>query len=150
MSTLGKCLGIACALAFMTSSVGMAAGEKTDVYGTWLTKGGKSKVAIEPCGKEVCGRIVWLREPLDDAGKPKLDGKNRREGLRDRPLIGLPLLTGFVPGKKQGTYEDGDIYNPEDGKTYSSEMALLEDGTLKVEGCVLIFCKEQIWTPVED
>lgn len=138
----------------VTLLLGMAAAtqanERKSIFGTWLTKEGKSKVVIEPCEDKICGRIIWLKEPLNDAGQPKLDKNNKREALRQRPLIGLPLLTGFVPGDKAGEFEDGDIYNPEDGKTYSSEMALREDGNLMVEGCVLFFCKEQVWTAVDD
>lgn len=140
-----RMLGVTFGLLLAFGSAVMA----DDVYGTWLTKEGKSKVVIEPCNGKVCGHIVWLREPLDDKGQPKLDRQNKKEELRERPLIGLPLLTGFVPGEGKGVYEGGNIYNPEDGKTYSSEMALQEDGTLKVEGCVLFFCKEQFWTPAQ-
>jgi uncharacterized protein (DUF2147 family) len=40
---------------------------------------------------------------------------------------------------------DGTIYNPQNGKSYRSKMALAADGTLKVSGCVAIFCQTQIW-----
>ena len=119
-----------------------------DIFGTWMTKDGKSHVEIAPCEGEICGKIVWLKEPLDADGQPKLDKRNQKDALKIRPLLGLPMLTGFVQGDKQSHFDDGTIYNPEDGNSYSSEMQLLKDGTLKVEGCVLFFCKEQIWTRV--
>ena len=45
-----------------------------------------------------------------------------------------------------GQWVDGKIYDPNDGKTYKSKMSVGADGTLKVSGCVLVFCKAQSWT----
>ncbi|MEM9794644.1 MAG: DUF2147 domain-containing protein, partial [Pseudomonadota bacterium] len=41
----------------------------------------------------------------------------------------------------------GQIWAPDDDKTYRSNMALDGD-SLKVEGCVAIFCRGQTWTRV--
>jgi uncharacterized protein (DUF2147 family) len=42
----------------------------------------------------------------------------------------------------------GQVYNAEDGKTYSGSITLQDARTLKLEGCVLggLFCKAQTWT----
>ena len=45
-------------------------------------------------------------------------------------------------------FDDGTIWNPSDGETYSSEMQL-EGNVLKVDGCVAFICKEQTWTRVQ-
>ena len=118
--------------------------------GLWATDGGKSHVRIEACGDKLCGHIVWLQEPLDENGVEKTDKNNPDEGLRARKIVGLPLLTRFVPGEDANEWIDGKIYNPEDGETYSCTMTLQADGTLKVRGYVglPIFGKTQIWTPV--
>jgi len=59
--------------------------------------------------------------------------------------MGLQLLLGMKPAS-DGRWE-GDIYNPENGKTYTSRMWLKTDDTLRVEGCVLGFlCDGQDWT----
>ena len=111
---------------------------------------GKSHVQIEPCGDRLCGTIIWLKEPNDEDGNPKRDKDNQDESLRDRPIIGLKLLNGFKPdGDSKTAWDDGTIYNPEDGKTYSSEMALEGDNIMMVKGCVWIFCKKQTWTRVQ-
>lgn len=117
--------------------------------GVWLTPGGKSRIAIAPCGDRLCGKIVWLKEPNDERGQPKRDAGNEDEALRSRPVLGLPLLTGFPQEPEGGVWDDGDIYNPEDGKTYSSELEMTDRDTLKVSGCVWIFCKSQIWKRVK-
>ena len=116
--------------------------------GMWLTEGGKSHVKIEPCGEKLCGAIVWLKEPNNDDGSAKLDINNENDSLRDRPIVGLRMLTNFVE-KGAGKWDSGKIYNPEDGKTYSSKIEIADPKTLKVSGCVFIFCKTQTWTRVE-
>ncbi len=122
-----------------------------NVVGIWATKEEKSRVEISECGKKLCGEIIWLKEPLNDKKEPKTDTNNPDEKLRSRKIIGLKLLSGFVPSSEKNKWEDGEIYNPEDGKTYSCTMTLLPDGRLEVRGYVGIslFGKSQIWTKVE-
>jgi len=119
-----------------------------DVTGTWSTVDDKSHVKIEPCGDKFCGKIVWLKEPNNPEGNPKKDLNNTEDALRSRPILGLELLSGFLPESKT-EWEDGTIYNPEDGKTYSSKLTLANPGELEVEGCVLFFCKTQVWKKIE-
>ena len=133
-------------LLFFILSLGVPAwGE--GVVGTWATDGDKSHVEIAPCGLKFCGSIVRLKEPLDDDGKLKHDANNPNKILRDRSIIGLPLLANFVASTAGNVWEDGTIYNPEDGKTYSCTLTLLDTETLKVRGYVGLpmFGKTQIW-----
>ncbi|MBT6588036.1 MAG: DUF2147 domain-containing protein [Rhodospirillaceae bacterium] len=135
--------------AFATTVSGTVSGTVT---GVWSTEGGKSHVEISNCEEEgkLCGRIIWLKEPLNDQGKPKHDTNNPDISFQARPIVGLPLLANFVPGDEAGVWGDGTIYNPEDGETYSCTMSLLDADTLKVRGYVglPLFGKSQIWTRV--
>ena len=119
--------------------------------GTWATEEGKSHVKITTCGEKLCGRIIWLKQPLDDQGKAKFDAKNPDAALQSRPIIGLPLLANFSPGEETGVWSNGTIYNPEDGEIYSCTLTLQDSNTLKVRGYVglPLFGKTQIWTRVE-
>jgi uncharacterized protein (DUF2147 family) len=114
------------------------------VEGEWVTQGGSGKVRISPCaGKpdRLCGLIVWLRDPADAKAR---DANNPEPGLRTRPLIGLPMIRDFrkaAPGRWTG----GKIYDPESGKTYDSKISINPNGTLKVEGCILVVCQAQTW-----
>ncbi len=120
-----------------------------DVIGIWETVEGKSHVEITSCGGDkFCGKIIWLKEPNDEKGKPKVDINNQDEKLRSRPIIGINLLNGLEKTGEQ-EWDDGSIYNPEDGNTYSSEMRLKGADILEVEGCVLFICKKQIWNRVK-
>ena len=119
-----------------------------DPSGTWLTEGGKSRVRIADCGGAICGNIVWLKEPNDDAGKPKTDQNNADASKRNRPIIGVGIVLSMKPS---GTDKwAGQVYNAEDGKTYSGSVTLTGTNSLKLEGCALggLVCKSQTWTRV--
>ncbi len=128
--------------------VGVAGAALAGPEGTWLTEGGKSHVEIRRCGEEFCGRFVWLREPLDKEGTVKLDKNNKDETLRSRTILGMDFVFGFAAGG-EGPWKDGRIYNPENGKTYRSNLRLKDADTLRVSGCVLFFCDGQTWTRVK-
>ena len=136
-------------LAILAGTIVFAHTAQADPLGTWLTEGGKSHVSIAPCGDKLCGRIVWLREPLNPDGTGKLDVDNEDPDLRGRPIIGLRMLHGFS-GDGDGRGSGGRIYNPEDGYTYRSKMKVIDADTLEVSGCVLfVLCQGQTWTRVE-
>ncbi len=119
-----------------------------DVKGVWLTESKKAHVRIYDCGSELCGKIIWLKEPNDENGKPKVDKENSDKSKRALPLLGSNMISGMVKASSK-LWKDGEIYNAEDGKTYSSKMNLTDDKTLEVSGCVFFFCKDQIWLRVE-
>ena len=79
------------------------------------------------------GKIVWLKEPLRD-GKPKIDINNSDKSRRNDPIMGLLILREFKKGSDKH-YEDGTIYDPKNGKTYSCKMTLGGD-KLDVRGYV--------------
>lgn len=109
------------------------------ITGRWLTEGGKALVEVAPCGASLCGRIakVLVRSTSGVA----VDRNNPDPKLRGRPIVGLPILTGFTDG---GAVWKGRIYDPESGRSYRSELSR-EGGTLKVKGCFGPFCRTQSW-----
>lgn len=137
------------ALLLLAASAAPALAQESGPVGRWLTEGGKSQVEVARCGDKLCGRIVWLNEPLDETGKPKTDKNNPAEAERSRPILGLQLLAGFIKSAEAGDrWEDGTIYNPEDGKVYKCTLTLQDANTLKVRGYVglPLFGKTQVWT----
>jgi uncharacterized protein (DUF2147 family) len=116
------------------------------VEGEWLTPDGGSKVRIGPCPNKsdlMCGVVSWL--PASQA--KHLDTRNPNAALRSRPIVGVTTVSGFkqaAPGKWTG----GKLYDPGSGKTYNGKLSANSDGTLKVEGCVLMVCQTQTWKRV--
>ncbi|HEU0305086.1 MAG TPA: DUF2147 domain-containing protein, partial [Gaiellaceae bacterium] len=117
--------------------------------GTWYAEGGAAKVAIEPCGPALCGRVVWLRSPLDEDGCDLRDRRNPDTALRRRRVEGLEILRGLLP-RPDGTWVNGRIYDPASGSTYACELALEGDDRLRLRGYVGIplLGRTTTWTRV--
>jgi uncharacterized protein (DUF2147 family) len=131
---------------------GAIAGDAPTPLGTWLTERGGANIKVSDCGGgKLCGAIVWIKEPLDAHGQPKVDSKNPDASLRSRKILGLPILTGFVPSSGGAVWKDGLIYNPDDGKTYKCTLTVVDDHTMRVRGYVGISLlgKTQVWTRVD-
>ena len=131
------------ALAALTTAITLPAYAAQPVIGRWATVEAKAIVHIAQCGKSLCGKIEKILKPTP--GRPNTDVENADPALRSRPLVGLPLLTGFGDA---GSHWKGTIYDPESGKSYTSKISRNSDGTLKVQGCIAFFCKTQTWTAV--
>jgi uncharacterized protein (DUF2147 family) len=115
--------------------------------GLWVTENGRSRIRISECGNAICGAIEWMREPTDpDTGRPKLDKNNADAARRNQPLIGTSIIVSMKLNGMDGW--SGQVYNAEDGKTYSGSITMLGTNTLRLEGCALggLICKGQNWT----
>jgi uncharacterized protein (DUF2147 family) len=131
------------------AALGLCGPACADPMGTWLTENGRSRVRIADCGGALCGNIVWLKEPNDpETGKPKTDKNNADAGKRSRPLIGVPIVISMKPNGANKW--SGQVYNAEDGKTYSGNITATGPNALRLEGCALggLVCKGQNWTRV--
>lgn len=124
------------------------------VIGVWLTENQDSRVEIykTPSGTFE-GKLVWLEEPLDEDGKPKLDKENPERSKRTRPLLGTVLLKDFTWDAGAGEWKNGTIYDPENGRTYSAFMRLENNNTLKIRGFVMgmrFLGRSTTWTRERD
>ena len=137
-------IAVTAALLAPTSALAQGAG---DPGGVWLTQAGDARVKISKCGGGICGVIVGLKDPIDQAtGKPQVDDKNPNPALKKRPMIGLPLFSGMQP--VAANKWSGQIYNADDGGTYASSISVAGPETLRVEGCVGALCGGETWTRV--
>jgi uncharacterized protein (DUF2147 family) len=126
----------------------LTASPAADPAGNWLTENGAATVRLASCGAELCGTIIALKEPNDPAtGRPKTDKHNPDASQRNRPVIGIQIVFGMKPSGTPDKWS-GQVYNVEDGKTYSGNLTLQGARSLKLEGCVLggLICKGQMWT----
>jgi uncharacterized protein (DUF2147 family) len=124
-------------------------GQSPTPVGVWLHDNKRIEIEIASCGDRLCGKLVWFRWPNDAQGLPLVDLKNPDPALRTRPLLGLTILAGL---RRTGdnTWEEGKIYDPDDGSYYSATMSINGDGTLRLRAYVLLplFGKTLIWTRV--
>ena len=123
--------------------------QKLSPLGVWTNEDGKAKFEIYKCGDKLCGKIVSLREPNRN-GKPKMDDNNPNKNARNRPLLGLQFLKGFEY-EGDNKWDDGTIYDPESGKTYSCYIKMLGKDKMEVKGYIGISLigRAQTWTRVE-
>jgi len=141
-SRFGYVVAILAALLVTPATRAQAGGE---VSGIWLTQAGDAKVRVRKCAGGICGVIVWLKDPIDPAtGKPQIDDKNPNPALARRPMIGLPLFTGMHPSGPNKW--SGQIYNADNGNSYTSNISVSGPDTLKVEGCVGALCGGETWS----
>jgi uncharacterized protein (DUF2147 family) len=139
--------------ALLMSSTGRAeAASAADPSGTWLVEDGRARIRLERCGvarDRICGFIVWMNAPGDARGQPFRDELNPDPEKRSRPLLGHQLIMG-LKANAEGRF-DGDIYNAEDGKSYSVSLWRDTADRLKLKGCMLKFlCQTQTWTQTLD
>jgi uncharacterized protein (DUF2147 family) len=111
------------------------------VLGEWTTPNG-SVVNVYRCGSGVCAKVVHVSPKAQES----VDTQNPNPSLRQRPLCGLEIGTGFhltSPSQAQG----GQLYDPESGNTYSGWMKA-DGNTLQLRGYVGIslFGRTETWT----
>ena len=67
-------------------------GQAGQVAGFWLTDDSETQIEIlRKADNKYYGRIVWLKETLNDQGRPKVDDKNPDKAMHNRPIMGLEL-----------------------------------------------------------
>jgi uncharacterized protein (DUF2147 family) len=123
-----------------------SADENKGPYGYWKTvheKSGQTQSIFrvwEDKGKLV-GKIL---KSFDVPGEPAQKVCTECAGTqKDKPVQGLLFFWGFEHDKDNPRkWVDGKILNPRDGKTYSCEAELSEDGkTLNVYGYIRVIVK---------
>jgi len=109
------------------------------VFGRWLTDDGAATVRVFPCGNKLCGAIVRVLDPE----APMKDVNNPDWRQRSRPLVGTVVLRDFI--RSGAVWKEGRVYDPKTGHSYRSELAMENDGRLKVTGCILFLCRSRLW-----
>lgn len=103
----------------------LIAQKASDIEGLWRTDDGESHVEIYREGDTYKGKIVWLKAPKDDSGRPITDD-------RGDEILGMEFMDKFK--YSDGAYIDGRVYDPESGKTYYGSIRPDGKNTLKLRG----------------
>jgi uncharacterized protein (DUF2147 family) len=110
--------------------------------GLWRAKDG-AQIRVATCGKgRLCGFIATPSPRLDPAtGRPPVDKKNPDPAKRNRPLAGVEILIGMAPSGP-GVWS-GQLYNDDDGHTYTGKLKELGPASIRIEGCAGALCGGQ-------
>ena len=121
---------------FLGMQLGAQTHKADDILGIWFNEEKDAKVEIYQDNGKYYGKVVWLEEPNEpDTGLPKLDDENDDPELQKRPIMGLLLMIDFeFDGDDE--WEDGEIYDPKSGNTYSCYMKFDSENVLKVRGFI--------------
>lgn len=116
-------LGIVAATTLCAPQIASA----TDVYGVWVREGHPTdKLEFFDCQGKLCAKGIL----------PMLDGSP------------APLVLRHAPKTGPNSWK-GDLFNPEDGKTYTGKITYQEPNQLTLTGCLVAFlCQSETWTRV--
>ncbi|WP_291723755.1 DUF2147 domain-containing protein [Bernardetia sp.] len=113
------------------------------LVGNWKPSNGRSVIRISKGDKgkgqspdKYYGRIVWLKEKNNDDGTPRLDVNNPDESKRSQKILGMTNMRDleFTGTANELKWENGSIYDPNNGSDYSFEMTMDKKNTDIVDG----------------
>jgi uncharacterized protein (DUF2147 family) len=116
---------------------------KDAILGEWLSELKDGRVQVYKQGEKYFGKIIWGKDGT------RKDVKNPDEKLRSQNIIGAVILKGF--SFTGNAWEDGTIYDPNNGKTYSCTMKMKDANTLSIRGFIGISLlgRTTVWTRVK-
>jgi len=116
------------------------------ILGIWFNEEKDAKIKVYKEDGKFYGKIVWHKTGDDIS---PYDENNPDRELQKRKKLGLVILNDFE--FDDGKWEDGTIYDPKSGKTYSCIIKLEKDGTLNVRGYIGISLigRTTEWTKAE-
>ena len=107
-----------------------------DASGLWRTetsdRGAYLHVRVGACGHDTAKTCGVIAEAVN---------------TERSDLVGKAIIRDMTPNGA-GKWNKGTIWAPDDDKTYRSNMSL-SGNTLRVEGCVAVFCRGQNWTRIQ-
>lgn len=89
------------------------------IAGLWRSEDKTVKIEIyrADSSETFHGKIVWV-EVDEENPAPAFDHLNPDPSLQSRPIVGLQCMTGLVFNKRKQEWKNGQLYNPEEGKSY--------------------------------
>ena len=106
----------------------------------------KSMVIIFEQQGVMKGRVEKvLRKDADPAAKCDKCSDDRK----NQPVVGLEIIRGAKKASGKNVWEDGEILDPENGKTYALRLTPIENGAkLEVRGSFGPIGRTQTWVRV--
>jgi uncharacterized protein (DUF2147 family) len=122
------------------------AGDK--ILGEWLSEEKDTRIEIYKTGTEYFGRLTFAEKFFEADGQTfQKDANNTTKTLRSRSLQHIDILHNFT--FTDDIWDDGKMYDPKSGKTYSCLLRLKEE-ILEIRSYVGIplFGRSTYWTRV--
>ena len=115
------------------------------VVGKWLTADKKGIIEIYKKESKYYGEIIGGNKEEGEEGE-EFDVHNPDPAKRKQSLTGLIILKDLTYDDDE--WEDGTIYDPDSGKTYSCVMELDGKNILEITGYIgiTLFGRTEVWT----
>ena len=107
-----------------------------------------SRVRIEEVDGEFRGTVIQVYAPPNERPDPVCE--HCEGALKDKPVVGMTILAGVR--RTADGFGEGEILDPNDGKTYRCRIELQDGGRkLAVRGYlgISLFGRTQVWTRLE-
>lgn len=140
-------------LFFFVSQIASTKWVGNDICGIWWNKDKDAKIRIYYSSGMYWGQIHWLKNPIDTVtNKPKLDKNNPDDTKKTRPVMGLLILKNLVWDDDDQEWDDGDIYDPKSGNTYSLTCTLKDKNNLELRGYlgISLLGRTDVWARTDD
>ena len=107
----------------------------------------KAEVRITEANGVVTGKVQAL---LRKGADPNQLCTECKDELKDKPMVGMTLISNVKKAEGKDVWEGGKILDPENGKTYTVRLTPIEDGKkLEVRGSIGPFWRTQTWVRVQ-
>jgi uncharacterized protein (DUF2147 family) len=131
----------------LLAAVASAAAQTADPVGEWLVEDGSARIKVVSCPGAVANQpptfwgVIWAETT------PGTDSKNPDPSMRNRPMLGVPILINMK--QTESNKWEGKIYDANGGSLYDSHISVTRNDMLAVRGCMgVIFCGGQDWKRV--
>jgi len=121
--------GLILLILVLFSFFGKAQIKAGDIVGNYVVPSKDGAIRIYEKNGKYYGKIILNKDAS------KLDLKNPDKEKQKRKVLGLDILNDFV-FDGDDTWEDGSIYDPKNGKTYSCKITRLANGDLNIRGFI--------------
>jgi uncharacterized protein (DUF2147 family) len=104
------------------------------ILGNWLSESRDLKVEIFKKNDKYFGKVVWfVCDPKTPNMEDFKDTENPDSKLRNRSWLGMQVVDNLVFNGRNA-WQNGSIYDPNSGRTYSSVVRLENNNKLIVRG----------------
>lgn len=96
-------------------------------FGTWTRPSTGDQINFYDCGGNLCAKIVTVKDSANAS------------------TVGVIIVNG---AQQTGDNQwQGDLYDPQAGKSFSGTISMESANKLKLHGCVIAFlCSDEHWT----
>ncbi len=109
------------------SFIGGAQNKAGDIVGNYLVPSKDGAIQIYEKAGKYYGKIILNKDPN------KLDVNNPDKAKQTQKVLGMTILNDFT-FDGDDIWENGTIYDPKNGKTYSCKITRLANGDLNIRG----------------